>query len=101
MTAELGLAPEHWYCVSRVGVAMLCSSMEDAQGEAAVQQRDYPRSGPYRAMMLGDVAAERLRWTDAAAMAERLDYDRLAQLQADRKQALRWRDELVRLGGKP
>ena len=62
---RLGLVPERWYCVGGIGMAMLCVSMADALGEAEKQQRDYPRSGPYRAMMLGDVAAERERWLAA------------------------------------
>ena len=36
-----------------------------------------------------------------AEQAEKLAADRLAQMQADRKQALAWRDALVKLGGKP
>ena len=33
--------------------------------------------------------------------AEKLAADRLVQMQADRKQALRWRDALISLGEKP
>ena len=75
---QLGLAPQRWYCVSGSGIAMLCDSMADALGEAEKQQRDYPRSGPYRAMILGDVAAERERCASICAAkgeAKRLIYE--------------------------
>ena len=45
---------------------------------------------------MSEVADQRMR----AERAEKLAEDRLAQMQADRKQALRWRDALVNLGGK-
>lgn len=57
----LGPLPARWYMVSRDGLATLCASEENAREMAAECARDYPRQAPYRAVMLGDVAAERER----------------------------------------
>ena len=36
-------------------------SLSMTRTESEVQDRDYPRSGPHRAVQLGDIAAERKR----------------------------------------
>ena len=59
LSDELGQALDRWYCVSRHGLATICKDKADALAEVIAQERDYPRSGPYRAVMFGDVAAER------------------------------------------
>lgn len=56
-----GLGPnaqtvERWYCVSREGMATLCTCEEDAKIEAANAQQNYPLNGPYRAVQMVDSA---------------------------------------------
>lgn len=62
--------PARWYCVSNDGRATLCTcerdalenaARRDALENAASQNVDLPRSAPHRAVMMGDVAAERER----------------------------------------
>lgn len=53
--------PDRWYCVSRDGLATLCLNERNARQMVVECERDYPRQAPYRAAMLGDVAAERDR----------------------------------------
>lgn len=56
------LALERWYCVSRDGMATLCTCEGDAKIEAANAAKNYPRSGPYLAVQLvnaSTVASER------------------------------------------
>ena len=62
---QLGLAPQRWYCVSSGGLATLCNNEYDARAEVLSQAFNYPRAGPYSAMTLGDVSAERERMKDA------------------------------------
>ena len=59
-TAALPVAPR-WYCVSRDGMATLCTCEADAKVEAANARESYPRNGPYRAVRLAavDEAEER------------------------------------------
>jgi hypothetical protein len=62
----LGPLPERWYCVSRDGLATLCADEQDARMLARHCDETYPKGAPYRAVLLGDVAAgiaeiERLR----------------------------------------
>jgi hypothetical protein len=45
-----------WYCVSREGMATLCTCEEDAKIEAANAQQNYPLNGPYRAVQMVDSA---------------------------------------------
>lgn len=53
--------------MSRDGLATLCKNEADARMIASNGDRDYPRGAPYRAALLGDVAAEKERWTPLAA----------------------------------
>ena len=62
------LAPR-WYCVSAGGIATLCKDEEDARANARHCDLAWPKGAPHRAVLLGDVAAERARWTEAV-MAE-------------------------------
>ena len=62
LSDELGRLPERWYCVSSGGLATLCNSEYDARAEVLQQAFNYPRAAPYRAMVLGDVSAERERY---------------------------------------
>ena len=62
LTDGLGHAAEaRWYCVSRDGMATLCTCEADAKVEAANARESYPRNGPYRAVRLAavDEAEER------------------------------------------
>ena len=52
---------QRWYCVSRDGLATLCLNEANAREMAVQCAADYPRQAPYRAVQLGDVAAERER----------------------------------------
>lgn len=94
LSNELGLLPARWYCVSRDGLATLCLNEANAREMVAECAREYTRQAPYRAVLMGDIAAERERWTDVVSHAvselEALD-DETAQCQAN---ALR---ELLRL----
>jgi hypothetical protein len=48
-----------WYCVSALGVATLCADEQDARNEASSNDVQWDRHAPHRAVLLGDVAAER------------------------------------------
>ena len=50
-----------WYCLDRDGVAMLCNDEDDARAQAAENDLSWPVRAPHRAVLLGDVAAERAR----------------------------------------
>ena len=73
VTAEAALADigdrARWYCVSRDGLAMLCLNEPNAQAMAAQNGTEFPNQAPYKAVALGDIAAERA------------DYGRLLTLQ--------------------
>ena len=57
---KLGQAAEaRWYCLDREGLAMLCKDEADALAEAAENDKCWPGRAPHRAVLLGDVAAER------------------------------------------
>ena len=59
---QLGHAAEaRWYAVTKSGLATLCASERDALESAAGFDVAYPHSAPHRAVLLGDVAAERER----------------------------------------
>ena len=65
VTAEAALADigdgARWYCVSRDGLAMLCLNEQNAQAMAAQNATEFPNQAPYKAVALGDIAAERDR----------------------------------------
>lgn len=62
LTDGLGPAAEaRWYAVTKSGLATLCASERDAMESAASFDVSYPHSAPHRAVLLGDVAAERER----------------------------------------
>lgn len=62
----LGQASEaRWYCLDRDGVAMLCKDEEDARAQVVENDDCWPQRAPHRAVLLGDVAAERERWRSA------------------------------------
>lgn len=50
-----------WYAVTKGGLATLCASERDALESADSFDVSYPHSAPHRAVLLGDVAAERER----------------------------------------
>ncbi len=54
-------AEAHWYCLASNGIATLCVDMADAVNTAKMCDEQYPKYAPHRAVMLGDVAAERER----------------------------------------
>ena len=59
---KLGHATEaRWYCLDRDGVAMLCKDEADARAQAVENDDCWPGRAPHRAVLLGDVAAERER----------------------------------------
>jgi hypothetical protein len=60
--AQLGQVPARWYVLDRDGLATLCKDADDAQDVAAAAWVQWPQRGPYRAALLGDLAAERERW---------------------------------------
>ena len=49
--------PARWYCVSREGLATLCLNESDARMIASNGDRNYSRSAPHHAVLMGDVAA--------------------------------------------
>ncbi len=51
--------PPRWYCVDKYGVAMLCKDEDDAKASVIENDDCWPARAPYRAVLLGDVAAER------------------------------------------
>ena len=59
---KLGHATDaRWYCLDRDGVAMLCKDEADARAQAVENDDCWPGRAPHRAVLLGDVAAERER----------------------------------------
>jgi len=54
-------AEARWYCLDRDGVAMLCKDEEDARAQVIENDACWPGRAPHRAVLLGDVAAERER----------------------------------------
>jgi hypothetical protein len=48
-----------WYCVSRDGIPSLCKDETEARANAAHRRLVWPAGEPHRAVLLGDVAAER------------------------------------------
>ena len=69
---ELGPLPERWYAVSCDGPATLCVDEQDARESAKEFDLDWPKNAPHRAVMLGDLAAERERM---AALCDRAVQD--------------------------
>jgi hypothetical protein len=53
--------PARWYVVNGDGLATLCKDEDDALQVAAECWVAFPQRGPYSAVLLGDVAAERER----------------------------------------
>ena len=53
--------PPRWYVVNRDGLATLCADEADARKVADECDLMFPRAAPHRAVLLGDVAAERER----------------------------------------
>ena len=53
--------PLRWYVVNRDGLATLCADEADARKVADECNLMFPRVAPHRAVLLGDVAAERER----------------------------------------
>ena len=55
-------AEAHWYCLSRDGMATLCTDEEDAKEVAAESWVAWPQNGPYRVAQMVDAdTAEALR----------------------------------------
>lgn len=48
-----------WYVVDRDGIARLCPEKKEAEAEAIESAAVWPRRAPHKAVLLGDVAAER------------------------------------------
>jgi hypothetical protein len=48
-----------WYCVDAYGWPTLCDDENDAKSEAVQNNSAWPNGTPHRAVLLGDVAAER------------------------------------------
>lgn len=55
-----------WYVVNRDGLATLCADEADARKVADECDLMFPRVAPHRAVLLGDVAAERERCAGVA-----------------------------------
>ena len=64
-----------WYCVSREGLATLCKDEADAHETAGQCDKSWPLGGPHRAVLLGDVAAERDRCCRVVAVQRDDDLD--------------------------
>lgn len=64
--------PARWYCVGRDGLATLCKDEADALANAKGADVLYARQAPHRAVMLGDVAAERGARIEAQRQVEQL-----------------------------
>ena len=77
-------AQARWYCLSRDGLATLCADEQDARMVAQHSAVAYPLGAPYRAVLLGDVAAERER---CAQLCEQWDATRPARLAAEIRRA--------------
>lgn len=50
-----------WYCMANNGLATLCANEHDARTMAEDCDASWPKNAPHRAVLLGDVAAERER----------------------------------------
>jgi len=50
-----------WYCMASNGLATLCANEQDARTMAEDCDASWPKNAPHRAVLLGDVAAERER----------------------------------------
>ena len=48
-----------WYCMASNGLATLCANEQDARTMAEKSDLSWPQNAPHRAVLLGDVAAER------------------------------------------
>ncbi len=68
-----------WYCVSALGLATLCHDETDAREEARLQDRNYLTQAPHRAVLLGDVLAERERCAKLCEQWNATNPQRLAQ----------------------
>jgi hypothetical protein len=68
-----------WYCVDANGLATRCVDQSDAQRVAIDANYMFPRSGPHRAVLLGDVAAERETIQRLRTVAEQVLADIRAQ----------------------
>lgn len=55
LTVNSADLPARWYVVNGLGLATLCKDESDALWLVAECEREYPRHGPYRAVLLGDV----------------------------------------------
>lgn len=79
----LGPLPARWYCINSRGVATLCVNERDAKSNAANCDKMYPAYAPHRAVLLGDVSAERGRCTALAADFQEYLYRIAAQVPFD------------------
>ena len=68
-----------WYCVSKDGMATLCHDETDALATAIACDRMYPAQAPHRAVLLGDVLAERERCAKLCEQWNATNPQRLAQ----------------------
>ena len=50
-----------WYCMASNALATLCANEQDARTMAEECDASWPKNAPHRAVLLGDVAAERER----------------------------------------
>jgi len=53
--------PARWYCMASNGLATLCANEHDARTMAEECDASWPKNAPHRAVLLGDVSAERER----------------------------------------
>ena len=67
----LGLVPERWYVLTTEGLATLCATEADARTVKAHADVAFPRHGPHRVALLGDLAAERERLRDVLLACQR------------------------------
>ncbi len=59
----LGPLPDRWFCVNRIGVALLCADKKDAEINALNCDAAYPAYAPHRVVLLGDVSAADKEWS--------------------------------------
>lgn len=91
--------PPRWYCVNSRGITRLCGSKEDAEHRAKLDDIDFSRYAPHRAVQLVDVSElekERAarqeaqqRIADLQAQLVRADAERCATVESKRC-ATRW-----------
>ena len=87
--AGLGPAAEaHWYCLASNGIATLCVDMADAANTAKMCDEQYPKYAPHRAVMLGDVAAERERCAKLVESMDTTGHDGFIETTGDLCEAL-------------